>query len=116
MSNIKCRLLPETLRRVNTASFVGAAYLPFTDASVVASPITNPSRTLIFVNESGNTVFISWDGVNDHVVLLAGASFIFDEQSNSVPDSEFCTAAQTQFSVRGTAGAGHVWLSTFYAA
>jgi hypothetical protein len=101
---------------VNTASFVGAAYLPFTDVSVVASPITNPSRVLIFVNESGNTVFISWDGTNDHVVLLAGASFIFDEQSNSVSNSDYNTAARTQFYVRGTAGAGNVWLSTFYAA
>ena len=61
MVNYKSRLLPETIRRINTASFVGVAYLPFTDVSVVASPLTHPSRTLIFVNESGNTVFLSWD-------------------------------------------------------
>ena len=49
------------------------------------------------------------------MVLLAGASFVFDETSNAVAGAELQTAAGTQFYARGTAGAGNVWLSTFYA-
>lgn len=116
MSNILSRLLPEPIRTVNSASFDGTTFLPFKNAAAADSPITNPSRCLIIVNDSGVKAFISWDGTNDNIVIPAGGSFIFDEQSNSVPNSEYCTAAKTQFYARGALSTGLVYLSTFYAA
>ncbi len=114
MVNYKSKLLPEAIRTVNSASFVGT-YLPFRNAAGAISPITNPSRMLIFVNNSGVNVFISWDGINDHIILLPGASFIFDETSNAVAGAELQTAAGTQFYAKGTVSTELVYLSTFYA-
>lgn len=108
MSDIRIRLLPETERTIDSATFNGTFL-------AIGTPITNPSRMLIFVNNSLVNVKISWDGVNNHFTLLPGATVIFDEQSNSVPDAEFVTAAQTQFYAKGAASTGSVFLSTFYA-
>jgi hypothetical protein len=102
------------MRSINSASFTGS-YMPFLNASLVASPITNPSRVLLFVNNTGVNVFISWNGVDDHVVLLPGAGFALDETANAVSNAILATVAKTQFYARGVASTGSVYLSTFYA-
>lgn len=89
--------------------------MPFLDASLVASPITNPSRVLLFVNNTGVNVTISWDGVNDAFVLVPGAGFALDENANAVANATLVTIAGTQFYAKGTASTGSVYLSTFYA-
>lgn len=114
MPDVKSRLLPEPMRSINSASFTGS-YMPFLDSLAVASPITNPSRVLLFVNNSGVNVTISWDGTNDAFVLLPGAGFALDENANAVPQATFMTSAQTQFYAKGVASTGFVYLSTFYA-
>lgn len=114
MPDIRSRLLPEPMRMINSASFTGS-FMPFTDALIAPSPITFPSRVLLFVNNCGVIVTISWDGVNDAFVLLPGAGFAFDENSNAVPQSTFVTSAGTQFYAKGVASTGFVYLSTFYA-
>jgi hypothetical protein len=70
---------------------------------------------LIFVNNTGVLVTISWNGTDDHVVLLAGNSFVFDENSNAVANATFATSANTQFFVKGAASTGLFYISTFYA-
>ncbi len=114
MPDYKSRLLPEPMRMINSASFTGS-YMPFTDALIVASPITNPSRVVLFVNNTGVNVTISWDGVNDAFVLLPGSGFVLDESANSVANATLATAAGTQFYAKGVAATGFVYLSTFYA-
>lgn len=108
MPDIKLRLLPETEREIDSATFNGTFL-------AIGTPINHRSRMLIFVNNSLVNVKISWDGVNNHFTLLPGATVVLDEQSNSVPDSEFVTAALTQFYAKGAASTGSVFLSTFYA-
>lgn len=114
MSDSASRLLPEPIRTINSASFTGS-YMPFLDSLASPSPLTNPSRVLLFVNNSGVNVTISWDGVNDHVLLLPGAGFALDETANAVANSYLVTSAKTQFYAKGAASTGLVYLSTFYA-
>lgn len=114
MPDYRQKLLPEPMRMINSASFNGT-FLPFTDALLFDSPITNPSRVLLFVNNSGVSVTISWDGTNDAFVLLAGAAFTFDESANAVANAVLVTSAGTQFYAKGVASTGFVYLSTFYA-
>jgi hypothetical protein len=114
MSDYQQKLFPEPMRTINSASFTGS-YMPFLDAVAAPSPITNPSRVLLFVNNTGVNVTISWDGVDDHVLLLPGAGFALDETANAVSNAPLSTSAKTQFYAKGVASTGLVYLSTFYA-
>lgn len=108
MPNYLERFTPETIRSRDSATFTGSY-------QTLGSVITNPSRMLIFVNNSGVLVTISWDGTNDHLVLLPGAAVVLDETSNAVSQAVLASAAKTQFYVKGSASTGLVYLSTFYA-
>jgi hypothetical protein len=114
MPDLHQKLLPEPIRRINSASFDGT-FQPFLDENLVASPITNPSRSLLIVNNSGVIVTISWDGVKGHVDLAAGAGYALDESANAYSSTSLATSANTQFYAKGTASTGYVNLSTFYA-
>lgn len=109
MSEIKQKLLPEPMRSINSASFTGSY-------QAIGTPLANASRILLFVNNSGVNVTISFDGSNDAFILLPGAGFTIDENSNAVSSSVYETAAGTQFYAKGSASTGLVYISSFYAA
>lgn len=108
MPEIKNKLLPEAMRSINSASFTGSY-------QAIGSVLQFPSRLLLFVNNSGVNVTISWDGTNDAFVLLPGAGFAIDENANAVSTCVYETAAGTQFYAKGSASTGLVYLSSFYA-
>jgi hypothetical protein len=108
MSQITARLNPEPIRTIAGSTLTGTY-------KVISTPITNPSKILIFVNNTGVLVTISWDGVNDHLVLVPGATLVLDEDSNAVSTATFETAAKTQFWAKGSTGADNLYLSTFFA-
>ncbi len=107
MPDYRQKLLPETMRSINSASFTGSY-------QAIGTPLSQPSRVLLFVNNSGVIVTISWDGVNDAFVLLPGAGFAFDENANAVSSAVYETSAGTQFYAKGIASTGLVYLSSFY--
>lgn len=107
MADLRQILLPEPMRSINSASFTGSY-------QAVGTPLAQPSRALLFINNSGVLVTVSWDGVNDAFVLLPGAGFAFDENANAVASTQFVTRAGTQFYVKGSASTGFVYISTFY--
>jgi hypothetical protein len=112
MVNYKLRFTPETQRTVAGPVFSDMLY------HNIGTPIAHPSRMLIFVNNTGILLFISWDGVHDHLALLPGATLILDETSNAVSQAELITVALTQFAARapaGVAGTDNLYLSTFFA-
>ena len=113
MPNYAESFTPETMRTRSGASLT-ASY------KTIGTAITHPSRQLIIVNNTGILVYISWDGTNDHLPLLAGASLVLDESSNSVSQSVLVTKAKTQFYARDPSNLGtgtdNVYLATFYAA
>ncbi len=108
MPEVKERLLPETLRSIDSATFTGSY-------QAVGTPLAFPSRMLVFVNNSGVIVIVSWDGTNDHLPCLPGSSIVLDEESNAVSNCIYDTAKATQFYVKGAASTGLFYLSTFYA-
>lgn len=109
MPEVKQRLMPEPMRSINSASFTGSY-------QALGSVLSHPSRKLIFVNNSGVLVTVSWDGVNDAFPLLAGSTVILDENDGAVASCVYVTSAGTQFYVKGSASSGLVYISTFYAA
>lgn len=106
MPDYRSRLLNETLRSVAIA----ATY------SNLSTPLVNPSRIMKIENETNGAITISFDGgVTDHERIPANGFVLIDATSNAVAESNLARAAGTQISVKG-AGAGSVYLSTYYAA
>jgi hypothetical protein len=102
----KVRVFPETLRSINSATFTGAY-------QVVGSPLGKPIRIIRFKNNSSVPVTISWDGVNDHIHLLAEESEewnITANRSNVESNQSLFIAIGTQFYVKGAAGIGLVYI------
>lgn len=108
MADSRKRLLPEAMRLIDSSTLTGSY-------QAVGTPLVHESRVLLFVNESTVTVTVSWDGTTAAFRLVAGAQFVFDETSNAVSNSVLVTSAGTQFYVKGSAGAGDITISTFYA-
>jgi len=111
MAVTKRVFLPET-ERVVDATLFNNTFQTFD------TPLDHPSRTLMFVNGSSVNVKISWDGINSAFTLLAGATVILDETSNTVSGVPLETREGTQFYIKGAvAGAAgeEVYLSSFYA-
>jgi hypothetical protein len=111
MAITKRVFLPET-ERVADATLFNNTY------QTLGTPLDHPSRMLMFVSNSTVNVKISWDGVNSAFTLLAGATVILDQTSNTVSGVALETAEGKQIYVKGaTAGAAgeEIYLSTFYA-
>lgn len=109
-TNLSVRLTPETVRSVAAAS-VGAGY------TAIGTPIANPAKILLFQNGTDANVMISFDGVNDHLPVFAGAFVLLDASTNRTDPAGSCTVpANTTFYVKriGTPTTGSVYLSTFY--
>lgn len=111
MAVTKRVFLPED-ERVADATLFNNTY------QALGTPLAHPSRMLMFVSNTTVNVKISWNGTSNAFTLLAGATVIFDETSNTVSGVPLETREGTQFYVKGaTAGAAgqEVYLSTFYA-
>lgn len=107
MPNFESKLLPETMRSINSASFTGSY-------QALGTPLDHASRVLLFVNNTGVNVTVSWNGTTDALLLLPGAGFALDENANAVSSAEYVTSAGTQFYVKGVASTGLVYLTSFY--
>jgi hypothetical protein len=108
MPNVQLRILPETLRSRDSATFTGSY-------QTLGSVLSNTSRLLKITNNSDVDVTISWDGTNDHEFVPSGSFVLLDFCSNRAWDAQLVAAAQTQFYIKGSAGTGSVYLSTYYA-
>lgn len=112
MVDYRSKLLPETMRSFDTSTLTGS-YQAF------GSVLAFPSRILIFVNSSSAALTISWDGTNDHMILLPGTAFTLDQTANAVSGATFGTAAKTQIYLKGTATVSaptnFAYLTTFFA-
>ena len=87
-----------TLRVINSAGFEGAPIM------------------LRITNGSDKFVTISFDGVTDHIVVLAGSSVDLNFQTNSRPGNNVALLPKgTKLYAAGTAGqAGFIYVSGFY--
>jgi hypothetical protein len=108
MADYRIRLLPETLRSRDSATFTGSY-------QTLGSVLTNPARLLHWINDSDQDVFISWDGTNDHSYIPANSFLLLDCGSNRAADNVLAAGAGTQFYIKGSAGTGVVYFSVYYA-
>ena len=101
-------VLPEVLRSIAASTFTGSL-------QALGTPLANSARLVKFVNNTNQTVLVSWDGINDHDVLPSGSFALYDFTSNRGNPSPYLAAAQgTQFYVSASAGTGTFYCVVFY--
>lgn len=108
MASLNESLRPETIRSIDSATFTGSY-------QALGTALAHPSRACKWTNNSNKDVTISWDGTNDHEFIPAGSSFIFDVASDKEGANQCYIAAGTLFYVKGSAGTGSFYMSTYYA-
>lgn len=107
MGSLQQRLYPNPLSSINSASFTGSYQL-------LGTTLPNACRIIKLTNNSNVAVTISWDGVTDHEILPAGSFVLLDASANK-ENSGICEISQgTQFLVKGSAGTGSVYLSSYF--
>lgn len=108
MPQIKVRLLPEELQSIDSATFTGSYQ--------TLGTLTKPSRIFKITNNSTVDVTVSWDGSTDHEYIPTGTFILLDCTSDAGSSGVLEVAVGTVFSVKGSAGTGSVYLSSYYAA
>jgi len=109
MPEIAMRLFPEELRSIDSATFDGT----YKD---LGTPLEFTSRIFKITNNSNVDITVSYDGGDtDHEFVPAGSFLLIDVCSNRVATAQFVLSRLTQVSVKGAAGAGSVYFSTYYA-
>jgi len=100
---------------VREAAFgaIGAAY------AALGTALTDHARIVSFYNTSDAEVYISFDGVNDHIRLASGSFQLFDLTANKVRDDGYFLANGTviyQKRVGAAPTSGAVWAEVIVAA
>ena len=104
------KILYETLRSINSATFTGSY-------QALGTPLDNPCTIVKIVNNSSVLVTVSVDGVNDHDICPLGSFFLYDVTGNSVSDDQsgsIFVPRRTQYYVKGSASTGFVYLVAQY--
>ena len=82
--------------------------------AALGSPFAFPIRILYVSNGSETPLTFSFDGVNDHFVVLNGLAFELNVTANKNMPQGFSIAQNTQVWVKGSPGSGSVYLAAFY--
>ena len=107
MHSLGIRVNWETLRSINSASFTGSY-------QAIGTPLTYNCYLIKFINESGNDIIISTDGVNAMDICPAEGFFLYDEGANASREGGISSPKGTQFYVKGSASTGMVYLVAKY--
>lgn len=105
--NIVGRLAFETERTLVFGSISGTY-------AKVGTAIAHPARMVILQNFTDANATFSFDGTNDTITLRTNTSITLDVCSNRTPQNSFFVGTGTQIWVKGTVGAGAVFVSVFY--
>ena len=112
-SNLAVRLFPEPLRSLAFGSVSGTY-------ARIGTPLAFPSRIFWLQNLTDVSVFISLDGITNHMYLISGEAFILDNTSNKTNvGGSLCFAQGTQFYAKDDGGAptsGQITITTLYGA
>lgn len=84
-------------------------------APVDVNGIESNLLVLSILNNSNTPVIVSYDGVTDHDIIVAGERVVYNLQSNSEPNNwVYQLKYGTVFYVRGAAGIGSIYFSGWY--
>lgn len=101
----------ETIREV-AAGDVGASY------AALGSAVSDHVRLLRITNTCNAEVYVSFDGVNNHLRMGSGSFVLFDFTSNKVRDDGLFLSEGTVFYIKRVSGAattGALWIEVIYA-
>lgn len=109
--SLAIRLAPEAARSLAFGS-IGAAYMG------VGTAFTEPIRLMILQNFTDASVWISFDGVNDHIPLTTLGYVVLDITANKTTGQGWFIAEGTRIYTKrlGTPTSGSVYVSTFFGA
>lgn len=108
MSSFSGIIYPEPLRSIDSATFTGAY-------QAVGTPLAHAGRIVKFTNNSNVLVLLSWDGVTDHSVLPGTSFELLDVGTNRGSVHSFEIQQATQFYVKGAAGTGLFYITSYFA-
>ncbi len=81
--------------------------------AAIGTPLTDHARIIRFANSTGVEIYISADGVTNHLRLASNGFVLFDFSTNKIQDDGLFMAVGTQFyakQVSGAAASGAVWV------
>lgn len=109
MGALAIKLLPEAVRSIAFGS-IGGGYMG------VGTPLTNPSRLIIFQNFTDGDVMVSFDGITDHLPVAANGFVLLDVTANKTVSQGFYIAEGTRFYVKEITApsTGSFYISSFY--
>ena len=107
MHSLGVRVTWETLRSIDSATLTGAY-------QAIGTPLAHNCFLVKFINEAGNDVTISTNGVTDMDVCPAENFFLYDIGANASREGGISIAKGTQFYVKGTASTGLIYLVALY--
>lgn len=102
------KLKYEELRTIDSSTFTGSY-------QAIGTPLEHPASIVKLVNNSTVLVTISIDGTNDHDVAPASSFWLYDVTANHTTEyGSIFIPQETQYYVKGSAGAGSVYLVVQY--
>ncbi len=110
MGALAIKLLPEAVRSLAFGSISGT-YMG------VGTPLSNPSRLILFQNFTDEAVMVSFDGITDHMPVAANGFVLLDITANKTVSQGFYIAEGTRFYIKQESSApssGNFYISTFY--
>jgi hypothetical protein len=75
MTDFAAEIIPEAVRELAFGG-ISASY------ATVGTVLANPSSVIFFKNSTNADVYISFDGVNNHMRIIAGSADVLDERTN----------------------------------
>ncbi len=105
------RVFFEEVRELNFGDF-GGTYVP------IGVPLIHHIRLMALNNSTNHEIYISLDGINDHLRMAQNSFKLFDLSSNKVKDDGLFISSGTQVFIRyvSTIGtSGSVWIEVMYA-
>lgn len=81
----------------------------------IGDPLSNPARMVKFKTKSDVDITISYDGVNDHDIILSGVQEIEDLCANKTIDEGMYRKEGTQIYAKSAAGTGNLYVTVIYA-
>lgn len=81
----------------------------------IGSAFTHPIRMLKFKSDSTVDIMISYDGVTDHDIILAGDREIEDLTANKTISEGLVRKHGTQIYASSAAGTGNLYVTAIYA-
>ena len=107
MPDSKIRWNMETLRTFDSSSLTGS-YQNF------GTPTENKAVGFHIINNATTDVTISNDGIKPKLFVPSGSFVLIDVAANCESDDESFLPAQTQWSIKGTAGTGTIYLESYF--